>query len=77
VIVPRVIVRKVVVRDLLYGDYSPGAACTTKRTTWPTFRPGRNLALRRANEKVGVYDDNVAHLVGTNAAHPSEVDLAG
>ena len=56
---------------------APEAACTTKRTTGLTSRPGRNLALRRANEIVGVYDDNVAHLVGTNAGQPSEVDLAG
>ena len=56
---------------------APGAASTTKHTTGPTSRPGPNLALHRANEIVGVYDDNVAHLVGTNAGQPSKVDLAG
>ena len=56
---------------------TPGAACKTKRTTGRTSRPGPNLALRRANEIVGVYNGNIACLVGTNAGQPSKVDLAG
>ena len=54
-----------------------GVACTTKRTTGRTSRPGPNLALRQANAIVGVYYDYVVHLVGTSAGQPSEVDLAG
>jgi len=48
-----------------------------QRTTGRTSRPRLNLALRRANELIGVYDDYVARLVGTNAGPPLEVDLAG
>jgi len=53
-----------------------GPACTTNRTTGCTSGPGRNVAVSRANEIFGVYDDNVARFVGTNAGQPSEVDLA-
>ena len=55
---------------------SPGAACTTNRTTGCTSGPGRNLAVSQPNEIFGVYDDNVARFVGTNAGQTSEVDLA-
>ena len=57
-------------------EHGPGAACTTNRTTRCTSGPGRNLAVSRANEIVGVYDDNVVRFVGANAGQPSEVDLA-
>ena len=56
--------------------WATGAAFATKCTIGRTSMPGPNLTLRRANEIVCVYDDNVARLVGTNAGQPSEVKLA-
>jgi len=59
------------------GVQSRGAACTTRRTTERTFRPRLNLALRRANELVGVYDAKRSPLSRDYLGEPRFTRAAG